>query len=197
MSDVYTLRIVGTPGFDEQNAEELFALRLDGAGSGEIETAYRNAAIRFLADHEIYAWRVRDERVLTSTGASAEFHDVVVFLAGAGAAAFTAEFGKRLANLLQDLLAHAHSLDCGRHEDLTLLAGKRRMAGFADVSGDELRLSHVGRAIPASGHGRVRAFHLRGRLLSGCRLIALPAEQPVQKSHHSPRCPRLFERALS
>jgi hypothetical protein len=56
-----------------------------------------------LADHEIYAWRVRDERVLTSTGPSAEFHEVVVFLAGAGAAAFTAEFGKRLANFLQDL----------------------------------------------------------------------------------------------
>jgi len=99
--------------------------------------------------------------------------------------------------VLARLLAHAQPLDCRRDEDLTLFAAERRVAGLADVGGDELRLSHVGRAVPASGDRRVRALHLRGRLLGGCRLIALAAEQSVQESHFSPRCPRVRKGALA
>src|SRR5207247_9019357 len=87
-------------------------------------------------------------------------------------------------------LAHEQPLAWRRDEDLALFAAERRAAGLADVGGDELRFSHIGRAVPASGDRCVRAFHLRGRLLSGRRLIALAAEQCVQKSHFLTSLPR-------
>jgi hypothetical protein len=105
MSDFYRLRIVATQGFDESHErDELLSIRLPGAGLAEdLENTYRWTAIRMLADHNIYAWQVRDQRVLTNVGASAELHEVVIFLAGAGAAAFTAELAKRLVAALEGL----------------------------------------------------------------------------------------------
>jgi hypothetical protein len=103
MTDIYTLRVLKTHGYEEEGAEELFSIRLDGVGFSDIENVYKQAAVTLLTGEGIYPWRIRDERVYTGTGAAAEFRDVIVFLAGAGAAAFTGEFAKRLASLLQDL----------------------------------------------------------------------------------------------
>lgn len=103
MSDFYTLRIVQTGGYDESQHEELLSLRMDGHGLSDIEDVYTQAVMTFLAANGIYAWRVEDKKTLVSIGASAEMHDVVVFLAGAGAAAFTGELGRRLAQAVQDV----------------------------------------------------------------------------------------------
>src|SRR5687767_391246 len=92
VSDRYRLRITNAAGDDPQHGDELLSLDLYPSG---MEDIYRDATLMFLAKEGIYSRRVEDKRVHTNIGASAEVHDVLIFLAGAGSAAFTGEIAKR------------------------------------------------------------------------------------------------------
>ena len=94
MSDEVTIKVLKTPGWEERHAEELMTVSLQGVGYSDAESAYKQAALTFLGEQEIYPWRVLDKTVYVNIGASAEFRDVLIFLSGAGAAAFTGEIAK-------------------------------------------------------------------------------------------------------
>jgi hypothetical protein len=100
VADRYQLRITNAAGDDPAHGKELLRLDLYPCG---MEDIYKDATLMQLAKEGIFARRVEDKRVLTNIGASAEVHDVLIFLAGAGSAAFTGEIAKRLASMLTEL----------------------------------------------------------------------------------------------
>jgi hypothetical protein len=100
MSDRVQITVLKTPGFEEDSADEIWRIALDGADGG-VEELYRATTLELMAREGIYAWRVHDHRVLTSIGASAEVRDILIFLTGAAAGQFTGEVVKRLTAALE------------------------------------------------------------------------------------------------
>lgn len=112
MVDECTLKIVRTVDtFDHEHYEELASINLF-AESGD-DNLMKDTAIRLLAEHNIYAWRVEDKRVLINVGASAELQDIIIFLAGAGSATFISEIVKRVVAALE---AVSKNILDGKHE---------------------------------------------------------------------------------
>ncbi len=120
MPDSSTFKVVKTKDtFEHETYEEL--LSLDLSGPDYDDNLYKHTALKLLAEHNIYAWRVEDRKTLINTGASAEFQQVIIFLAGAGAMAFTGEVVKRLAALLESVARKAFSAE-SEMDDLAALS---------------------------------------------------------------------------
>jgi hypothetical protein len=54
MTDIYTLRVLKSHGYSEDDAEELFSETLNGIGFSDIESVYKWAALTFLTENKIY-----------------------------------------------------------------------------------------------------------------------------------------------
>ena len=109
MSDECKLRIVKTEDtHDHEHYEEL--LSLDLLAEGLSDNFFKETAIQLLGEREIEVWLVTDNKSFINVGASFETQEVIIFLTGAGAVAFT----KAVANIIESVLRGLASKALGR-----------------------------------------------------------------------------------